>query len=74
MQPSQQSQLWQPSEIIILILEGDAQFINLPSGDFTDKQPPQLVQTSALDEKTELLLITNITNTKHEIWTILILF
>jgi len=50
-----------------LILEGDAQFINLPSGDFTDKQPPQLVQTSALDEKTELLLITNITNTKHEI-------
>jgi hypothetical protein len=48
-------------------LEGDAQLINLPSDDFTDKQPPQLSQTAVLDEKTELLFITNITNTKHEI-------
>jgi len=48
-------------------LEGDEQFINLPSDDFTDKQPPQLEQSAVLDEKTELLLIINITNTKHEI-------
>jgi len=50
-----------------LFSEGDAQLINLPLDDLTDKQPPQLLQTAVLNEKTELLLITNITNTKHEI-------
>ena len=64
-QPLQQSQLRQPATS--LKRGGSAQFINLPSEDFTDKQPPHSLQTLALAEKTKLMFITNITNTKHEI-------